>query len=53
MQFNLVVSTAQQGSDFQVWKRSVFDVIGAVPEVFYDMDKDYVDACIFYKSIIK
>jgi L-amino acid N-acyltransferase YncA len=49
MQFNLVVSTNEQG--VRAWKANGFEIIGTVPGGFYHVEKGYVDAYIFFKDL--
>jgi ribosomal protein S18 acetylase RimI-like enzyme len=49
MQFNLVVST-NKGA-IKVWLDNGFEIIATVPEVFYHIEKGYVDAHIFYQRL--
>ena len=49
MQFNLVVST-NKGA-IKTWLNNGFEIIGTVPEGFYHIEKGYVDAHIFYRSL--
>ncbi len=50
MQFNLVVST--NTSAVKAWLSAGFEIIGTVPGGFYHIDQGYVDAYIFFKSLI-
>ncbi|MEM6799929.1 MAG: N-acetyltransferase [Bacteroidota bacterium] len=50
MQFNLVVST--NTGAIKVWEAHGFKIIGTVPGGFYHVEKGYVDAYIFFKSLI-
>ena len=50
MQFNLVVSTNTLG--IRAWKANGFEIIGTVPGGFFHYEKGYVDAHIFYKSLV-
>ena len=50
IQFNLVVCT--NTAAIRVWKRNGFEIIGTIPEGFYHSEIGYVDAYIFYKSLL-
>lgn len=50
IQFNLVVST--NTAAIRVWKQNGFQIIGTIPEGFYHSKIGYVDAYIFYKSLL-
>jgi ribosomal protein S18 acetylase RimI-like enzyme len=50
MQFNLVVSTNEAG--IRAWKANGFEIIGTIPGGFYHVEKGYVDAYIFFRSLI-
>lgn len=50
MQFNFVVST-NKGA-IKVWKDHGFEIIGTIPGGFYHVEQGYVDALIFFKSLI-
>lgn len=49
MQFNLVVSTNEQG--VRAWKANGFEIIGTIPGGFYHHELGYVDAYIFFKDL--
>ena len=50
MQFNLVVST-NKGA-IKVWQDHGFEIIATIPGGFYHVEQGYVDAYIFFKSLI-
>ncbi|MCB0632615.1 MAG: GNAT family N-acetyltransferase [Saprospiraceae bacterium] len=50
MQFNLVVST--NAAAIRVWKAHGFEIIGTVPGGFFQEDLGYVDAHIFFRSLV-
>ena len=50
MQFNLVVST--NTGAIKVWQAHGFEIIATIPGGFYHVEKGYVDAYIFFKSLI-
>ena len=49
MQFNLVVSTNEQG--VRAWKANGFEIIGTIPGGFHHHELGYVDAYIFFKDL--
>ena len=50
MQFNFVVST-NKGA-IKVWQDHGFEIIGTIPGGFHHFELGYVDALIFFKSLI-
>jgi ribosomal protein S18 acetylase RimI-like enzyme len=50
IQFNLVVST--NTAAMRVWKQNGFQIIGTIPGGFYHSEIGYIDAYIFYKSLL-
>lgn len=50
MQFNLVVST--NTGAVRLWKSMGFDIIGTIPGGFHQQGAGYVDAYIFFKSLV-
>lgn len=49
MQFNMVVST--NTAAVRLWTRLGFDIIGEVPEAFYQAGKGYVSAYIMHRIL--
>jgi ribosomal protein S18 acetylase RimI-like enzyme len=50
MQFNLVVSTNEAA--IRAWKAHGFEIIGTVPGGFHHFELGYVDAHIFFRSLV-
>lgn len=50
MQFNLVVST--NTAAIRAWKANGFEIIGTVPGGFYQQERGFVDAYIFFRSLV-
>ena len=49
MQFNMVVVTNVQA--VELWIKLGFDIIGTLPEVFYDAQRGFVDAHIMHRYL--
>lgn len=49
MQFNMVVSTNQ--SAVRLWDRLGFEIIGEVPEAFFQSNKEYVSVYIMHRLL--
>lgn len=51
MQFNLVVKTNE--ASIHVWKKLGFTLVGVLEGAFLHAEHGYVDACVFYKILVK
>ena len=51
MQFNLVVKTNE--ASIHVWKKLGFEMVGVLEGAFLHSEYGYVDACVFYKVLVK
>ena len=51
MQFNLVVTTNE--ASMHVWKKLGFTLVGVLEDAFLHAGHGYVDACVFYKVLVK
>jgi RimJ/RimL family protein N-acetyltransferase len=51
MQFNLVVKTNE--ASVHVWKKLGFTMVGELEGAFLHSDHGYVNACVFYKVLVK
>lgn len=50
MQFNFVVATNTRA--VETWRRAGFDEVGRLPGAFRHPEQGYVDALVFYRSLV-